>query len=72
VFTEVSGDMNISEIKELEIGTKIKYISEGISEIRTLQISPIYGLIAQSSYDNYMPLNEDTMNRHKYKIEKIN
>lgn len=63
--------MDILEIEKLGVGTKIKYTAERVTEIRTIDISPLYDLIAQSNYGSYMPLNEDTMNRHKYKVERL-
>lgn len=63
--------LTIKEINNLREGTEIRYILGGIEEIRTLEISPLCGLIARSSYDSYMPLNEDTMSTYGYKIKSL-
>lgn len=63
--------MNMSEIEKLEVGTKIKYTVEKVEEVRTIDISPLHGLIAQSTYGSYMPLNKHTMDTYKYEIERL-
>ena len=61
--------MSFEEILQLEIGTKITYTHENITEIRT--IGRVIGKFsAISDYRTYMPLNEETYRIYKYQIEK--
>ena len=61
--------MNLEEILQLEIGTKITYTYENITEIRT--IGRVLGRFsAISDYGTYMPLNEETYRIYKYRIER--
>lgn len=61
--------MNIEEILQLEIGTKITYTHENVTEIRT--IGKVLGRFsAISNYGTYMPLNEETYRIYKYRIER--
>ena len=61
--------MNLEEILQLEIGTKIIYKHENITEIRT--IGKVLGRFsAISNYGTYMPLNEETYRIYKYQIER--
>ena len=61
--------MSIEEILQLEIGTKIIYIHENITETRT--IGKVLGRFsAISNYGTYMPLNEETYRIYKYQIER--
>lgn len=62
--------MSFEEILQLEIGTKITYTHENITEIRT--IGRVLGRFsAISDYGTYMPLNEETYRIYKYQIEKV-
>ena len=61
--------MSLGEILQLEIGTKITYTYENITEIRT--IGRVLGRFsAISDYGTYMPLNEETYRIYKYRIER--
>lgn len=61
--------MSLEEILQLEIGTKITYTYENITEIRT--IGRVLGRFsAISDYGTYMPLNEETYRIYKYRIER--
>ena len=61
--------MSLEEILQLEIGTKITYTYENITEIRT--IGRLLGRFsAISDYGTYMPLNEETYRIYKYRIER--
>ena len=61
--------MSLEEILQLEIGTKIIYTHENVTETRT--IGKILGKFsAISDYGTYMPLNEETYRIYKYQIEK--
>ena len=60
--------MSIEEILQLEIGTKIIYTHENITENRI--IGRVLGRFAAiSDYGTYMPLNEETYRIYDYKIE---
>lgn len=62
--------MSIEEILQLEIGTKIIYSHENITENRT--IGRVLGKFsAISDYGSYMPLNEETYRKYCYKIEIV-
>ena len=62
--------MSFEEILQLEIGTKITYTHENITEIRT--IGRVLGRFsAISDYGTYMPLNEETYRIYKYRIERV-
>ena len=62
--------MNLEEILQLEIGTKIIYTHENIIETRT--IGKVLGRFsAISNYGTYMPLNEETYRIYKYQIERV-
>ena len=61
--------MSLEEILQLEIGTKIIYTHENVTETRT--IGKVLGKFsAISDYGTYMPLNEETYRIYKYQIEK--
>ena len=61
--------MSLEEILQLEIGTKIIYTHENITESRT--IGKVLGKFsAISDYGTYMPLNEETYWIYKYRIER--
>ena len=61
--------MSLEEILQLEIGTKITYTYENITEIRT--IGRVLGRFsAISDYGTYMPLNEETYRIYKYRSER--
>ena len=61
--------MSLEEILQLEIGTKIIYTHENITERRT--IGRVFGRFsAISDYGTYMPLNEETYRIYKYRIER--
>lgn len=62
--------MNIEEILQLKIGTKIIYTHENITENRI--IGKVLGRFsAISDYGTYMPLNEETYRIYGYKIEVV-
>lgn len=62
--------MSLEEILQLEIGTKIIYTHENITESRT--IGRVLGRFsAISDYGTYMPLNEETYSIYKYRIERV-
>lgn len=62
--------MSLKEILQLEIGTKIVYTHENITENRT--IGRVLGRFsAISDYGTYMPLNEETYKRYGYKIKVV-
>lgn len=62
--------MSLEEILQLEIGTKIIYTRENITESRT--IGRVLGRFsAISDYGTYMPLNEETYRIYKYRIERV-
>ena len=61
--------MSLEEILQLEIGTKITYTHENITEVR--MIGKVLGRFsAISDYGTYMPLNEETYRIYKYRIER--
>ena len=61
--------MSFEEILQLEIGTKIIYTHENVTENRT--IGKVLGKFsAISDYGTYMPLNEETYRIYKYRIER--
>ena len=61
--------MSFEEILQLEIGTKIIYTHENVTETRT--IGKVLGKFsAISDYGTYMPLNEETYWIYKYRIER--
>lgn len=61
--------MSFEEILQLEIGTKITYTHENVTENRT--IGKVLGKFsAISDYGTYMPLNEETYRIYKYRIER--
>lgn len=61
--------MSIEEILQLEIGTKITYTHENVTETRT--IGKVLGRFsAISNYGTYMPLNEETYMKYKYQIKR--
>lgn len=61
--------MSLEEILQLEIGTKITYTHENVTENRT--IGKVLGKFsAISNYGTYMPLNEETYRIYKYRIER--
>ena len=62
--------MSLEEILQLEIGTKIIYTHENITESRTI-VRVLGRFSAISDYGTYMPLNEETYRIYKYRIERV-